>query len=95
MVHLYLKVHVKQDYSLIPIGRYVVDNFIILVNYVKTCSEVLPCDPSFQRVPWDACVRREQSAPGHVTKQGARDTTGAPNQCHATGYITTEICPDQ
>ena len=50
-----------------------VDNFIIPVKYVKTCSEIPPCDPSFQRVPWDAWVRRRQSVPRHVTKQGARD----------------------
>ena len=50
-----------------------VDNFIIPVKYVKACSEIPPCDPSFQRVPWDAWVRRRQSVPRHVTQQGARD----------------------
>ena len=41
----------------------VIDNFIIPVNYVKTCSEMLPCDPSFRRVPWDARVRRGKMSP--------------------------------
>ena len=34
-------------------------------------------------------------SPGHVPEQGARDTAGAPRQCHMAGYIYTEFCPDQ
>ena len=35
-----------------------------------------------------------EGVPGHVTKRGARATTGAPLCCHAAGYITTEFYPD-
>ena len=39
-------------------------------------------------------VSGKESVPGHVTKPGAHDTTGAPLYCHAAGYITTEFYPD-
>ena len=43
--------------------RDLIDNFIIPVKLCKTRSEMLPYDPSFQRVPWDACVRRGKMSP--------------------------------
>ena len=39
-------------------------------------------------------MNEREGVPGHVTKQGARATTGAPLCCHAVGYITTEFYPD-